>query len=51
MSAHDEAKFMELYEDTRMPHPIEDYCKHGVGHSQEVHGCDGCCGLIKGETK
>lgn len=41
------AKFIEVYEDHQMPHPIEDYCAHGVGHSQEVHGCDGCCEVFK----
>ena len=19
------------------------YCPHGVGHSNRIHGCDGCC--------
>ena len=21
-------------------------CVHGVGHSGDVHGCDGCCSII-----
>jgi hypothetical protein len=21
-------------------------CVHGVGHSSDVHGCDGCCSII-----
>lgn len=26
---------------------IEFICPHGVGHDKHVHGCDGCCGLLK----
>jgi len=22
---------------------VEELCEHGVGHSNEVHTCDGCC--------
>lgn len=26
----------------------EDICPHGVGHCNDIHGCDGCCeGLYK----
>ena len=42
---------------------IEDVCKHGVGHPNVdwlnrhdrkaqrfgVHGCDGCCNIVKGD--
>lgn len=21
----------------------EDVCEHGVGHCNDIHGCDGCC--------
>lgn len=21
-------------------------CIHGVGHSEDTHGCDGCCAII-----
>ena len=23
-------------------------CIHGVGHSSDIHGCDGCCGPLVG---
>lgn len=25
-------------------------CCHGVGHQSDVHGCDGCCQKIFGDT-
>lgn len=25
---------------------MEDICKHGVGHEEGIHGCDGCCGEL-----
>ena len=27
----------------RLDGRIEYICKHGVGHGDHVHGCDGCC--------
>lgn len=26
--------------------PAELTCQHGVGHSAEIHGCDGCCSVM-----
>lgn len=32
------------------PRPHELECIHGVGHQADVHGCDGCCGLVFGSS-
>lgn len=29
-----------------MPKPYELQCEHNIGHSQGVHGCDGCCEVV-----
>ncbi len=29
---------------------IEVLCEHGIGHSKNVHTCDGCCSKIKDMT-
>lgn len=26
-------------------------CTHGVGHSGDIHGCDGCCSIIAKATE
>lgn len=26
-------------------------CPHGVGHDNNVHGCDGCCRTLSAEDK